>query len=74
MLERFIKEVRRGTKVRDNQFPKPSAVEKLLYLQSEGFMETTGQRRLKGFGQIQEELERLFAERYPPTQTSTQNT
>jgi len=33
--ERFIREVRRGTKVRDHKFPKPEAVYKPLYLESE---------------------------------------
>lgn len=30
LLERFIRELRRGTKVRDHQFPKPEAIKKLL--------------------------------------------
>ncbi len=35
LMERFIREVRRGTKVRDHKFPKEEAVYKLLYLESE---------------------------------------
>ncbi|WP_404987329.1 transposase [Candidatus Hadarchaeum sp.] len=35
LLERFIHEVRRGTRVRDHQFPNPGAVEKLGYLKRE---------------------------------------
>ena len=34
-MERFIRELRRGTKVRDHKFPKEEAVYKLLYLESE---------------------------------------
>lgn len=30
LLERFIRELRRGTKARDHQFPKPEAIKKLL--------------------------------------------
>ena len=35
LMERFIRELRRGTKVRDHKFPKEEAVYKLLYLESE---------------------------------------
>jgi putative transposase len=31
-MERFIREIRRGTKVRDHRFPSEGAVYKLLYL------------------------------------------
>ncbi len=31
-MERFIREIRRGTKVRDHKFPSEEAVYKLLYL------------------------------------------
>jgi putative transposase len=34
-MERFIREIRRGTKVRDHKFPSEEAVYKLLYLESE---------------------------------------
>ena len=32
LLERFLQELMRGTKVLDHQFPKPEAVYKLVYL------------------------------------------
>jgi putative transposase len=32
LMERFIREIRRGTKVRDHKFPGEGAVYKLLYL------------------------------------------
>jgi putative transposase len=32
LMERFIREIRRGTKVRDHKFPSEEAVYKLLYL------------------------------------------
>jgi putative transposase len=35
LMERFIREIRRGTKVRDHKFPSEEAVYKLLYLESE---------------------------------------
>lgn len=35
LMERFIREVRRGTKVREHKFPGEGAVYKLLYLESE---------------------------------------
>jgi putative transposase len=34
LMERFIREIRRGTKVRDHKFPSEEAVYKLLYLES----------------------------------------
>jgi putative transposase len=34
-MEQFIREIRRGTKVRDHKFPHDEAVYKLLYLESE---------------------------------------
>lgn len=35
LLERFHRKIRRGTKVRDHQFPKPDSVLKLIYLESD---------------------------------------
>jgi len=35
LMERLIREVRRGTKVRDHKFPQEGAAYKLLYLESE---------------------------------------
>ncbi len=72
LLERFIRELRRGTKVRDYKFPKPDAIYKLLYLECER-QGIKWERRLKGFAEAQEELNRLFEERYPTPQNVTQN-
>ncbi len=72
LLERFMRELRRGTKVRDHQFPKPEAVYKLVYLECER-QEGKWERRLKGFAEVQEQLNRLFAQRYPVPQNVTQN-
>ncbi|GGN06668.1 hypothetical protein GCM10007092_21960 [Thermus composti] len=74
LMERFIREARRGTKVRDHKFPRPEAVFKLLYLETERQEGRWGERRLKGFAEVQETLERMLQERYAPrTQTLTQN-
>jgi putative transposase len=48
-MERFIREVRRGTKVRDHEFPKEEAIYKLLYLEAERQEGRWEERRLKGF-------------------------
>jgi putative transposase len=50
-MERFIREIRRGTKVRD-QFPSEGAVYKLLYLESERQEGRWAERRLKDFGHL----------------------
>ncbi|RTG96615.1 IS256 family transposase, partial [Thermus scotoductus] len=72
LMERFIREVRRGTKVRDHKFPKGEAVYKLLYLESERQEGRWAERRLKGFAEVQEVLEGMLRERYAPrTQTLT---
>ena len=55
LLERLIKEVKRSTKVRDNTFPTTDSVLKVIY---EG-------RKLKGFGQADEDIRAMFASRYP---------
>ncbi|MBT9258664.1 MAG: IS256 family transposase [Clostridiales bacterium] len=74
LMERFIREVRRGTKVRDHKFPKEEAVYKLLYLESERQEGRWAERRLKGFAEVKEVLEKMLLERYAPrTQTLTQN-
>jgi putative transposase len=36
LMERFIREIRRGTKVRDHKFPSEEAVYKLLYWSRRG--------------------------------------
>jgi len=71
LLERFMRELRRGTKVRDHQFPKPEAVYKLVYLECER-QEGKWGRKLKGFAEAQEQLEQMFAQRYPAPQNVTQ--
>ncbi|AEG34367.1 transposase mutator type (plasmid) [Thermus thermophilus SG0.5JP17-16] len=72
LMERFIREVRRGTKVRDYKFPRPEAVFKLLYLEGERQEGRWGERKLKGFAEARETLERMLEERYAPrTQTLT---
>ncbi|VCU54300.1 hypothetical protein TTHN1_02111 [Thermus thermophilus] len=69
-MERFIREVRRGTKVRDHKFPKEEAVYKLLYLESERQEGRWAERKLKGFSEVKEVLEKMLQERYAPrTQT-----
>ncbi len=73
-MERFIREIRRGTKVRDHKFPRPEAVFKLLYLEGEHLEGRWGEGRLKGFAEAREVLERMLQERYAPrTQTLTHN-
>lgn len=65
LLERFIRELRRGMKVRDHQFPNPEVLEKLVYLECE--RKEKWAKSLRGLGEAQEEL------RYPQPQTTTQN-
>ncbi len=80
LMERFIREVRRGTKVRDHKFPKEEAVYKLLYSESERQVASRSEhlagrwagRKLKGFAEVREVLEKMLQERYAPrTQTLT---
>jgi putative transposase len=72
LMERFIREIRRGTKVRDHRFPSEGAVYKLLYLESERQEGRWAERRLKGFSEAREALEKMLQERYAPrTQTLT---
>ena len=66
LMERFIREVRRGTKVRDHKFPRPEAVFKLLSLEGEGQEGRWAERKLKGFAKVREVLERMLQERYAP--------
>lgn len=47
-FSRFIREVRRGTKVRNHRFPSPKAVEKLLHVGCERQEDKWGSR-LRGF-------------------------
>jgi transposase-like protein len=72
LMERFIREVRRGTKVRDHKFPRPESVFKLLYLEAERQEGRWSERQLKGFAEVREVLEGMLRERYAPrTQTLT---
>ena len=82
LMERFIRELRRGTKVRDHKFPKAEAVYKLLYLESERQAASRSEhlagrwaeQKLKGFSEVKEVLEKMRQERYAPrTQTLTHN-
>jgi len=58
--------------VRDHKFPGEEAVYKLLYLESERQEGRWAERRLKGFGDVKEVLEKMLQERYAPrTQTLT---
>lgn len=66
-----MRELRKGTKVQDHQFPKPEVVYKLVYLECER-QESRWERRLKGFTEVQEQLEQMFAKRYPTPHNMTQ--
>jgi len=73
LMERFIREIRRGTKVRDHKFPNPDAVYKLLYLEGERQEGRWSERKLRGFAEAQEVLEKMLQERYASlTQAVTQ--
>jgi transposase-like protein len=73
-MERFIREVRRGTKVRDHKFPSKAAVPQLLYLEPERQETRWAERKLKGFGEARQALKRKLLELYGPlTQGLTQN-
>ncbi|MEM3484892.1 MAG: transposase [Candidatus Methanomethyliaceae archaeon] len=62
-LERFIREVRRGTKVRDHQFLSAEAVKKLVHLEC-GRQEDKREKRLRRFMEAQEVLGRRLQEWY----------
>jgi putative transposase len=66
LIERFIGEIARGTKVRDHRFAKTEAVYKLLYLESERQEGRWAERRLKGFAEAKEVQEGMLQERYSP--------
>ncbi len=65
-MERFIQEVKRGTKVRNHKFLGPGAICKLVYLESERQKEKGVKRRLKGFGEAWEILEKVLLKCYAP--------
>ncbi len=52
--------------------PAPEALEKLVYLECER-QEEKWAKRLRGLGEAQEKLERMFQDRYPQPQAATQN-
>jgi putative transposase len=55
-----------------HKFPSEEAVYKLLYLESERQEGRWAERRLKGFSEARETLEKMLQERYAPrTQTLT---
>ena len=71
-MERLIREIRRGTKVRDHKFPSAGAVYKLLYLECERQEGKWEERKRRGFAEAKETLEQMLRERYfPCTQTLT---
>jgi len=65
LLERMIKEVKRATKTRDNTFPAPDAVLKVIYCVAEGYEARFQGRKLRGFQQAEDELRAIFDLRYP---------
>ena len=71
-MERLIREIRRGTRVRDHKFPSEGAVYKLLYLECERQEGKWEERKRRGFAEAKETLEQMLWERYfPCTQTLT---
>jgi len=71
-MERLIREIRRGTKLRDHKFPSEGAVYKLLYLECERQEGKWEERKRRGFAEAKETLEQMLRERYfPCTQTLT---
>jgi len=58
LLERFMRKLKRGTRVRDHQFPKPEAVYKLVYLECE--RKEGKRRKLKDEAFAREQLEQVF--------------
>ena len=58
LIERFFRELRRSTRVRDHKFPRlePESVYKLVYLESER-REGRWNRKLQGFVEGAEDIE-----------------
>ena len=65
LLERLVKEIKRSTKIRDNTFPTADSVLKVIYFVVERYEARLKDRKLKGFGQAEEEVRAMFASRYP---------
>ena len=60
LLERLIKKIKRSTKVRDNAFPTTDSVLKVIYFVVKRYEERFKDRKLKGFGQVEEEVRAVF--------------
>ena len=65
LLERMIKEIKRTTKTRDNTFPTPDAVLKVIYFVAERYEAQFQTRKLRGFQQAEDEIRAIFDRRYP---------
>ena len=65
LLERMIKEIKRATKTRDNTFPTPDAVLKVIYFVAERYEAQFQTRKLRGFQPAEEEIRAIFDLRYP---------
>ena len=62
-IERTIKEIRKRLKPM-NSLSSVEAAEKVVYLAIQDFNEKWADRKLRGFAEAQETLERMFEERY----------
>ncbi|MGG4027077.1 transposase, partial [Geobacillus stearothermophilus] len=63
VIERTIKEIRKRLKPM-NSLSSLEAAEKVVYLTIQDFNEKWAGRKLRGFAEAQEALERMFEERY----------
>ena len=63
VVERFIKEVKRRSKVVE-VFPKPVSAEKVVYLVAVEMNESYRRRKVKGFEEVREELMSMRRKRY----------
>ncbi|AEV17970.1 Transposase of IS654-like element [Geobacillus thermoleovorans CCB_US3_UF5] len=62
-IERTIKEIRKRLKPM-NSLSSLEAAEKIVYLTIQDFNEKWAERKLRGFAEAQEALQRMFEERY----------
>lgn len=67
-MERVIKELRKRVRPKGS-FPTEDAAEKIIYLNAIELNDRWEQRSLRGFKAAREQLQRMFAERYPQPQT-----
>jgi len=65
LLEGTFKELRRRFKVIE-VFPSVAALERMTYWHLSRLNARWGGRSLRGFREAQEDLRRMFAQRYPP--------